>query len=89
MVQAHRERLHVVDGGLSPRDEETCESSLSEPDFGTGSKRDPLATGNMVRVPAGCEVKAFVGEGSANVVVEIELPEGTPAATRRFFEGKL
>lgn len=63
-------------------DEETCESSLSEPDLGFEEKG-----GSMVSVPAGARVREFVGEGSANVVVGIELPEGTPVATRRFFEG--
>lgn len=63
-------------------EDETCESSLSEPDV-FEEKRD----GDMVSVPAGAKVREFVGEGSANVVVGIELPEGTPIATRRFFEG--
>ncbi|SPN98509.1 uncharacterized protein DNG_01554 [Cephalotrichum gorgonifer] len=73
-------------------DEETCESSLSEPDldlgFG-GLKGDPLALANMVSVPVGTRVREFVGEGSANVVVKVDLPEGTPIATQRLFEGKL
>lgn len=63
-------------------EEETCESSLSEPDLGFEEKG-----GSLVSVPAGARVKEFVGEGSANVVVGIELPEGTPLSTRRFFEG--
>lgn len=66
-------------------EDETCESSLSEPDLGFEDKRG--LGGEMVTVPTGVRVKEFVGEGSANVVVGIELPEGTPMATRRFFEG--
>lgn len=64
-------------------EDETCESSLSEPDVLFEEKR----SGAMVTVPAGAKVREFVGEGSANVVVGIDLPEGTPMATRRFFEG--
>lgn len=64
-------------------EDETCESSLSEPDVFFEEKR----SGDMVTVPAGTKVGEFVGEGSANVVVGIELPEGTPMATRRLFEG--
>lgn len=65
------------------------ETSLSEPDLVFNpSRADPLTSGSLVSVPAGSRVKDFVGEGSANVVVGIELPEGTPIATKRFFEGR-
>lgn len=67
---------------MTEEGEETCESSLSEPDLGFEVKG-----GSMVSVPVGARVREFVGEGSANVVVGIELPEGTDLATRRFFEG--
>lgn len=66
-------------------EDETCESSLSEPDVFFEQKR----SGDMVTVPTGVKVREFVGEGSANVVVGIELPEETPMATRKFFEGMI
>lgn len=53
------------------------------------SKMDPFGSANLYSVPVGTKVKQFVGEGSANVVIELDLPEGTSAATREFFEGML
>lgn len=66
-----------------------CESSLSEPDPVFDSKASPFGSANMYSVPMGTRVKEFVGEGSANVVVELELPEGAPPAIKDFFQGKL
>lgn len=70
-------------------DEETCDSSLSEPDLGCDSELSPFGSANLYSVPAGTRVKSFVGEGAANVVVELELPQGAPATTKHFFQGRL
>lgn len=43
---------------------------------------------DLVTVPNGTKMKGFVGEGSANVVIEILLPWGTPEATAQFFRGR-
>jgi hypothetical protein len=44
--------------------------------------------GELQQLPRGTRVKGFVGEGSANVVVRIELPEDTSVAIKKFFQGQ-
>ncbi|KAL5598874.1 hypothetical protein BROUX41_003805 [Berkeleyomyces rouxiae] len=48
-----------------------------------------LAPADLIVIPPGTRITEFIGEGSANVVVRIQIPESCSPQTKRRFQGKL